>query len=291
VVRIKDNETLLAVLIFFTIVIVVGLGDIWIGVIVQNIFLFYTILLGTALFIIVYALSHVLSGLAAEKRLLVRIVSWTILAPLSFSLTLFTLVYVFGPIERGRIMVEIPGTMMWSQAVPKDALWTWPGLFPLNIFMLAIWLVGVLTSTVQEEPSILAYAVARAEKKRIITLYVKSVRTEEEIDTSGRESEISGTLGPHYYEGTPMGDGDLIRVDKFVFPEDQEELISMVEEMARDQGFAVRVVDLAKEETHERVDVIPTLVADSGRRLEGGISEKQLESFLAQVKTEPARSN
>lgn len=73
-------------------------------------------------------------------------------------------------------------------------------------------------------------------------------------------------------------------MDRFVFPEDQEELIDMVEEIARDHGFAVRVVDLAKEEAHERISVIPTLVTDSGGRLEGKISEKELESFLAQAK-------
>lgn len=128
------------------------------------------------------------------------------------------------------------------------------------------------------------YVVARTEGKRIITLYVKSIRTLEEIDTTDRESEISGTLGPHYYKGTPMGDGDLIPVDEFVFPEDQKELIDMVKEIAADHGFAVRVVDLTREEAHDRVNVIPTLVTDSGRRLEGKISEEQLKSFLARAK-------
>lgn len=201
-VKIKDNGTLLAVLIFFTIVIVVGLAGIWLPPILHNIFLFYSILLGTGLFIVVYALSHVLSRLATEKKLLIRIVVWTLFAPLCFSLTLFTLVYVFGPLEQARYWTE--NQITWSLAIPKDAFWTWFGIFPLNVIMLAVWLLGTLLSITQEEPSILQYVVARAERRRLVTLYVKSIRAVEEVDTSDRESEIAGTLGPHYYKGTPM---------------------------------------------------------------------------------------
>jgi hypothetical protein len=281
-VRIKDNGTLLAVLIFFTLVIFVGLATVWLSLILHNLFLFYSLLLGAVLFLVAYALSHVLSRLATERKLSVRIVSWTLLAPLCFSLTLFTLVYAFGPIEQGKPLTS-PDQTLWSLTVPKNAFWTWLGIFPLNVIMLAIWLVGILAAIAQEEPSMLQYALARAERKRIITLYVKSVRTHEEIVTPDRESEIAGTLGPHYYRGTPMGDGDTVPVDEFVFPEDQQELIEMVKEKAPEHSFAVRVVDLTREEPHHIVKTIPTLISDSGKRLEGKISEEQLASFLAKA--------
>ena len=206
-VRIRDNGALLAVLIFFTIIIVYGLAGVWLPPILHNIFLFYSILLGAVLFLFAYALSHVLSRLATERKLSVRIVSWAILAPVCFSLTLFTLVYAFGPIEQGKPLTSLDQTI-WSLAVPKNAYWTWLGIFPLKVIMLPIWFVGILAAIAQEEPSLLGYAVARAERKRILTLYVKSARTLEEIVTPDRESEIAGTLGPHYYRGTPMGDGD-----------------------------------------------------------------------------------
>lgn len=133
-VRIKDNDTLLAVLVFFTLVIVVGLASIWLSLILRNIFLFYSILLGAGLFIAAYVLSHVLSRLATEKKLLVRIVSWTLLAPLCFSLTLLTLVYVFGPVEQARP----DHANVWSLTIPKDAFWTWFEIFPLNVIILGI---------------------------------------------------------------------------------------------------------------------------------------------------------
>jgi hypothetical protein len=281
-VKIKDNDALLAVLIFFTLVIVVGLATLWLSLILHNVFLVYSILLGAGLFIVAFALSHFLSRLATERKLLVRLVSWTLLAPLCFSLTLFTLVYVFGPIEQGKPLTS-PEQIIWSLTIPKNAFWTWPGAFPLNVIMLAIWLVGILTAIRQEEPSMSPYVIARAERKRIITLYVKSVRTVEEIVTPDRDSEIAKTLGPHYYRGTPMGDGDTVPVDEFVFPEDQQEIIDMVKEIAPGHRFAVRVVDLTREEAHHRVKVIPTLISDSGKRLEGKISEEQLESFLAKA--------
>jgi hypothetical protein len=155
------------------------------------------------------------------------------------------------------------------------------GIFPLNVMVLAIWVVGTLAGIVQEEPSILGHVIARAEGEKILTLYVKSIRTPEEIVSSGRESAISGTLGPHYYSGTPMGDGDTASIDEFIFPSDQEVVIEMVKEKASEHGFAVRTVDLTGEEAHRQIKVIPTLISNSGKRLEGKISEQQLELFLA----------
>jgi hypothetical protein len=281
-VRIRDNGALLAILIFFTIIMVYGLAGVWLPPILHNIFLFYSILLGAVLFLVAYALSHVLSRLASERKLSVRIVSWILLAPVCFSLILFTLVYAFGPIEQGKPLAS-PDQILWSLTVPRNAFWTWLGIFPLNVIMLAIWFVGILAAIVQEEPSVIQYVLARAERKRMITLYVKSDRTVEEIVTPDRESEIAGTLGPHYYRGTPMGDGDTVPVDEFIFSKDQQELIEMVKEKTHEHSFAVRVVDLTREEPHHIIKIVPTLISDSGKRLEGKISEEQLASFLAKA--------
>jgi hypothetical protein len=123
-VKIKHNAELLAVLVFFTIIIVVGLGRFWLRFILINLFLFYSVLLGAGLFFSAYFLSHILSKLAVERRVALKLVSWALLAPLCFSLTLFTLVYVFGPIEQGQHAFLYSDQTIWSQSVPKDAFWT-----------------------------------------------------------------------------------------------------------------------------------------------------------------------
>lgn len=74
-VRIRGNDTLLAVLIFFTLVILIGFPIVWLGPIFRNLFLFYSILVGAGLFLVAYALSHVLSRLVIERRLTTRLVS------------------------------------------------------------------------------------------------------------------------------------------------------------------------------------------------------------------------
>ena len=166
---------LLVVLIFLTLVVVVIVLILGLGLFRRDPFLFYSALVGAGLFLVVYTLSHALSRLVIEGRLSVRLISWTLLAPLCFSSTLFILVYVFRPIEQQSIPAGTSQTV-WSLTVPRDAFWAWFGIFPLNVIMLAIWLVGVLAGVMQEEPSMLGYALARAERKRVLTLYVKSER-------------------------------------------------------------------------------------------------------------------
>lgn len=280
-VGVKHNEVLLAVLIFLTFVIVVGLARLWVSLILHNIFLSYSIVLGAALLTSVYTLSHFFSHFFTERKLFVRLAIWTILAPLCFSLTLLTLVYIFGPIETARPLE--PGEILWSLTVPKDAYWTWLGIYPLNVIMLAAWLAGIILAVAQEKPSMLPYLAARAERKRIITVYAKSIQTVEGITTPDRDADIMRSLGPHYYPGTSMGEGDTVPVNDFTFPQDQEETIEMVKEIAPKHGFAVRVVDLSREETHDAINVLPTLVSDSRKRVEGKISKEQLESFLSKA--------
>ena len=280
-VGIKHNELLLAVLIFLTFVVVIGLARVWVSLVLHNIFLFYSIILGAVLLTAVFALSHALSRLLTQRKLLFRIAVWSILAPICFSLTLFTLVYIFGPIETARPLE--PGEISWSLTVPKDAFQTWIVVYPLNVIMLTAWLTGTILAITQEEPSMLPYLAARAERKRVITVYVKSVHTVEGITTPDRDADIMRSLGPHYYPGTSMGEGDAVPTDEFVFPEDQEETIEMVREIAPKHGFAIRVVDLTKEETHDTTNVLPTLVSGSGKRIEGKISKKQLETFLSKA--------
>ncbi len=129
----------------------------------------------------------------------------------------------------------------------------------------------------------LARATARLERKSMLTLFVKSVKTSEETESMD-ESEVYESMGaraqPYGFRG-PLSNEDTITIDRYVYPEEQAEIIEMIKREAVKYGFAVRTVDLAKEEPDQKIRVIPTLINDSGKRLEGKISEQQLKCYLA----------
>jgi hypothetical protein len=68
-----------------------------------------------------------------------------------------------------------------------------------------------------------------------------------------------------------------------VLPEDQEQFVEMVKAAASRLGFDVEVVDCARRRGL-RTKKFPTLVTDSGDKIEGVVSEQQVESFLAKAK-------
>jgi hypothetical protein len=79
--------------------------------------------------------------------------------------------------------------------------------------------------------------------------------------------------------------------EEYVLPEDQRRTVEIVKDVASRHGVEVKVVDVGREsilrkairEERDRIKVFPALVADSGERIEGDVTEEQVESFLSQI--------
>lgn len=73
-----------------------------------------------------------------------------------------------------------------------------------------------------------------------------------------------------------------------VLPEDQEKFVEMVKAVAPRLGFDVEIIDCARRRG-VRIKKFPTLVVDSGKKIEGVVSEEQVESLLARAKLTSSR--
>jgi len=126
-------------------------------------------------------------------------------------------------------------------------------------------------------------------KKKKVTLYVKSVKTvigTEKIDRhyfqAGPPVKVSG------YRLIPKHEVDTIAKYSFVLPENQNGTVKMVKEVAAKHGFKLEVVDVTKEnilhrvlqEEIKRIKTFPTLITDSGEKIEGNITKEQVELLL-----------
>lgn len=132
-------------------------------------------------------------------------------------------------------------------------------------------------------------------KARKVTLYVKSVKSVVATEASDVKTLISGgpSMRPGGFRTVPtsaMYDVEEVPVYEFVLPEDQKDFVETVKDVAVRLGFAAEIIDVTKENILQRriqrevekVRTFPTLVTDSGRRVEGKITKEQLESFLIQ---------
>ncbi|MGB9756735.1 MAG: hypothetical protein ACPLVJ_03015 [Candidatus Bathyarchaeales archaeon] len=119
-------------------------------------------------------------------------------------------------------------------------------------------------------------------EKRKVTLYVRSVKTVVGAEKWGKWDYVGGP--------SVRGGYRLIRDYKvysepkyeFALPEGHEKVVEMTKQITPKYGFEVEVVDAAKEKG-VKIKVFPTLMIDSGEKIEGKISEKQIESFLAKL--------
>jgi hypothetical protein len=136
-----------------------------------------------------------------------------------------------------------------------------------------------------------------------VRLYVKSVKTViGNIEVDLGYEEVEGA-----YTGQVLGEqgespGSRFRPsrppnvrtgpkEEYVLPEDQERTSEMVKHIASRHGLEVEVVDVAREnilhrviqEEREKIEAFSALLADSGERIEGDITEEQAESFLSRI--------
>jgi hypothetical protein len=136
-------------------------------------------------------------------------------------------------------------------------------------------------------------------------LYVKSVKTVtdnvevnlEYEDVQGAwTGQVLGELGESpggYYAGAPSRPPN-VRIgpkEEYVLPEDQKQTVRMVRSIASKYGLQVEVVDVVRENflrreiqrEREKIRIFPTLIASSGERIEGNITEGQVESLLSRT--------
>lgn len=66
-------------------------------------------------------------------------------------------------------------------------------------------------------------------------------------------------------------------------PENQEKFVEMVEAMAARLGFEVEIVDASRRK-RLGIEKFPVLAVNSGEKLEGAVSEEQVERFLSKVR-------
>jgi|GEM_PF-1265547 len=115
-----------------------------------------------------------------------------------------------------------------------------------------------------------------------VILYVKSVKTlvgTKEIFRSriwARDSRVAvETIADH----------------KLVLPDDQRRTVMMVNAICRRLFLEVEVVDIARENALKRIVLwrryeimtFPTLLANTGQRLQGQMTEEKVDSFLSQI--------
>ena len=129
---------------------------------------------------------------------------------------------------------------------------------------------------------------------RKVTLYVKSVKTAVDMETTPRPRVVVPNQGPAPGGMAPPPqvyvtyDVESETRYAYVLPEDQKTVVEMVEQIARAEGLDIEVVDVTKigrlsrafRKDLRRLKIFPTLLTDSGLKLEGSLSKEQVERLL-----------
>jgi glutaredoxin len=143
-----------------------------------------------------------------------------------------------------------------------------------------------------------------------VRLYVKSEKTVTGTEETEREVFMR-QLYTHpdrvKVEGSVPGGTFRVRLFEteaepryeFVLSEDQQAIVEMVERIASKHGLEVEVVDVAKESVlrreiqkeFEKVRTFPTLTVSSGEKIEGKITEKEVESILSRIDSASGHSS
>jgi hypothetical protein len=119
------------------------------------------------------------------------------------------------------------------------------------------------------------------ESSTVVRLYVKSVRT------------ITGETQVNSFN-SPVGRYDIPLEATYahVLPENQQRIVDIARKLAVKYSFGIRLMDVGKENVLEReirkelerIKVFPAFIADSGEKIEGDLTEGQIEVFLLGVR-------
>jgi nitrogen regulatory protein PII-like uncharacterized protein len=128
-------------------------------------------------------------------------------------------------------------------------------------------------------------------KKHKVTLYVRSAKTVIGTEDRSKWGYVGGAGVRGGYRIIPDYKVYSEAEYKHVLSEDQKNIVEIVQEIARKYGLEIRVIDVALEnpldrllqEEVKKIRVFPTLITDTGERLEGQISKEQIETLLANL--------
>jgi len=116
--------------------------------------------------------------------------------------------------------------------------------------------------------------------KRKVTLYVQSIKTLIGTEEWGQWGYVaSPSIRPGGYR--LVQDYKTYSEPKYerVLPEDQKKFVEIVKDIASKHGFDVEIVDVAKEK-ERKIKIFPTLITDSGEKIEGSMPQEQVELML-----------
>jgi hypothetical protein len=87
--------------------------------------------------IVAYVVSGLMSKLVRKRKMLVRLLSWTLLLPLCLGLALSCLAFLILSSEQNSILSD--PLWIFSCAIINEFV-----AYPLNVILLGIWLLGIL---------------------------------------------------------------------------------------------------------------------------------------------------
>lgn len=129
-------------------------------------------------------------------------------------------------------------------------------------------------------------------KKRKVKLYLKGVKTVIGTEQWGRWGWVLSPGPRGGYRLLP--DYKLYSRTKYesVLSNDHKRVVEIVEMIAHKHGFELEIIDVTKERILHRfkpkenreIKTFPTLIIDSGEKIEGKISEEQIELLLSKAK-------
>jgi hypothetical protein len=131
--------------------------------------------------------------------------------------------------------------------------------------------------------------------KGFLTVYVKSNKERGGLRSYQEREAVRDMVGlcekhliflqPRMWRKHRVETGE---VDLFVLPEQQQKIVEIVQEIAPEHGFKVKIVDLSRLNALSKmskeirsVTKFPTLVTSSGRKLEGMHLKAEIETFLS----------
>jgi hypothetical protein len=120
-------------------------------------------------------------------------------------------------------------------------------------------------------------------KKRKVTLYVQSVKSVIGTEKWGRWGYVAGAGIRGGYRLIPDYKTYSKAKYEWVLPDDQKKTVEMVKAIAQKHGFDVEIVDVVKVKKKLGIKTFPTLIMNTGEKIEGNISKEQVELFLTKT--------
>jgi len=80
----------------------------------------------------------------------------------------------------------------------------------------------------------------------------------------------------------------LKKIYRYVLPDDQKEIVDVVEQLSEQRGFELKIIDMTREDAISRlwkklmgIKNFPVVETKRGKRLQAPFSQSELESFVS----------